>query len=298
MTDAVTERTEAEVLADLVDLLRLECIEETIYRGRSQDLGWGAIFGGQVLGQALWAAAHTVDPERRPHSLHAYFLRSGDAKRPVVYQVDRSRDGRSFSTRRIVAVQKGRPIFHMAVSFQVDEPGFEHQDPMPSVPGPEGLATERELAAKIAPKLPEPLRTEVVAPRPIEIRLVDPQDPLHPTPRPPQRYAWLRAAAQLPDDPIVHLALLAYASDFHFLTTALAPHGVSWLTPGMKVASLDHAMWFHRPLRFDDWVLYAVHSPAAAGARGLVHGRLYARDGTLVASTAQEGLIRKRDFGG
>lgn len=298
MADPADARTEAEVLADLVALLRLEGIEDTIFRGRSQDLGWGAIFGGQVLGQALWAAAHTVDPSRRPHSLHAYFLRRGDASRPVVYQVDRTRDGRSFSTRRIVAVQKGRPIFDMAVSFHADEPGFSHQEPMPSVPGPDGLASERALAARIADRIPEPLRAQALSPRPIEIRLVEPQDPLAPTPRPAVRYAWLRAAAALPDDPIVHQALLAYASDFHFLTTALSPHGVSWLTPGMQVASLDHAMWFHRPVRFDDWVLYAVASPAAAESRGLVLGRLYARDGTLVASTAQEGLIRFRKPGG
>lgn len=282
------------VLAELLALLRLERIETNLFRGQSQDLGWGAVFGGQVLGQALSAAAQTVPGDRAVHSLHGYFLRQGDARRPIVYSVDPIRDGRSFTTRRVVAVQGGQPIFSLAASFQADEPGFAHQAPMPSVPGPDGLKSEPELARRIADRLPSPLREMVVADRPIEIRPVDPQDPLKPDLRPPLRYVWYRVPDALPDDPAVHRYLLAYASDFHFLTTALQPHGVSWLSPGMQVASLDHAMWFHRPFRMDDWLLHVVESPSASGARGLVRGQFFDRQGNLVASTAQEGLVRAR----
>ncbi len=281
-----------DVLAELRDLLALEKIEENHFRGRSQDLGWGAIFGGQVLGQALSAAAQTAPADRVVHSLHSYFLRQGDASRPVLYQVDRIRDGKSFTTRRVVAVQAGRPIFNLACSFQKEESGFDHMDAMPEAPPPEDLLSERQLAERIAEKIPEPLRTLALAERPIEIRPVIPHNPLKPEKKPPRRLLWYRAAGALPDDPAVHRYLLAYASDFNFLLTTLLPHGVSWITPGMQVASLDHAMWFHRPFRFDDWLLYEMDSPSASGARGLVRGRFWRRDGTLVASLAQEGLIR------
>jgi acyl-CoA thioesterase-2 len=283
------------VLSELLELLKLERIEENLFRGQSQDLGWGAIFGGQVLGQALSAAAHTVPEERQAHSLHAYFLRQGDASKPVVYDVDCIRDGKSFTTRRVVAIQSGRPIFNLSASFQKLEAGFEHQTKMPDVPGPEDLLSEVELARQLGDKIPAVLRKRATADRPIDIRPVDPHDPLDPQPREPVRYVWYRAVDRLPDQEAVHRYLLAYASDFHFLTTAMQPHAVSWLSPGMQVASLDHAMWFHRPCRMDEWLLYAVESPSASGARGIARGQFFSRDGTLVASTVQEGLMRKWD---
>jgi acyl-CoA thioesterase-2 len=281
------------VLADLIDLLALERLDRDFFRGRSQNLGWGAIFGGQVLGQALSAAAQTVPDNRAVHSLHGYFVRAGDVSKPILYQVDRLRDGKSFTTRRVVAVQEGEAIFSLAASFQVHEHGFEHQDPMPDVPPPESLPSELALALAIADQLPPLVRAIAVAERPIEIRPVDPRDPLAPRASPPHRAMWYRAIDHLPDDPALHRYLLAYASDFSFLGTAMDPHGVSWLVPGMQVASIDHAMWFHRPFRFDDWLLYAVDSPSASGARGLVRGQFFDRQGRLVASTAQEGLMRK-----
>lgn len=286
----------SEVLQELVELLALERIEENLFRGQSQDLGWGLVYGGQVLGQALSAAVQTVPGERAAHSLHAYFLRPGDVSRPIVYDVDRIRDGRSFTTRRVVAIQNGRAIFHLSASFQVDEPGFDHQDPMPDAPSPASLRTDRERAVEWAKRLPEPMRERATSPRPFEMRTVDPDDdPFAPEPRPARKQFWLRASGELPDDPALHRYLLAYASDFSFLTTSLRPHGASWLDPSMQVASLDHAMWFHRPFRVDEWLLHDVDSPSASSARGLVRGRVFASDGTLVASTVQEGLIRHHD---
>ncbi len=283
------------ILDQLVAQLALERIEENLFRGQSQDLGWGAVFGGQVLGQALSAAVQTVAPERHVHSLHAYFLRSGDVKRPIVYDVDRSRDGGSFSTRRVVAIQGGQPIFNMAASFQLDEVGFTHQDPMPHAPPPESLPTEQERFEAYASKVPPFLREQAVAERPIELRPCDPQDdPLRPPPREARRSLWLKTIARLPDDPALHRYLLAYASDYSLVTTSLLPHGTTWLTPGMQVASLDHAMWFHQPFRVDDWLLHVMDGEVAHGGRGLVRGRIFTRDGRLVASTAQEGLIRQR----
>lgn len=283
------------VLDELVELLALERIEENLFRGQSQDLGWGAVFGGQVLGQALSAAVQTVPPERHVHSLHAYFLRSGDVKKPIVYDVDRIRDGGSFTTRRVVAIQNGKAIFNLAASFQIDEPGFEHQDAMPPAPPPESLRTDQERARAFADKLPKALRERALAESPFEMRPVDPEDdPTHPAVKPPHRMVWLKTVSRLPDDPALHRYLLAYASDHSLITTALLPHGVTWLTPGMQVASLDHVMWFHQPFRVDEWLLYAIDSPAAHGARGLARGRIFTRDGRLVATTTQEGLIRKR----
>jgi acyl-CoA thioesterase-2 len=281
------------VLAELLALLGLERIEQNLFRGQSQDLGWGAIFGGQVLGQALSAAAQTLPADRQVHSLHGYFLRQGDAKRPVVYEVDRIRDGHSFTTRRVVAIQGGQAIFSASASFQVDEPGFDHEAATPDVPAPDALVPELELWKRHADKIPPPLRAWALAERPIEVRAVVPEDPLRPSVRPAQKHVWYRAVDPLPDDPALHRYLLAYASDFGLLTTALLPHGASWATSGMQVASLDHAMWFHRPFRMDRWLLHAMESPSASGARGLVRGQFF-QDGHLVASTAQEGLIRKR----
>jgi acyl-CoA thioesterase II len=283
-------------LGELIELLRLERLEEDLFRGESQDPGWGRIFGGQVLGQALSAASQTVPAERPVHSLHAYFLRPGDIHRPIVYSVDRIRDGRSFTTRNVQAIQGGRAILSLSASFQVNELGYEHADPMPDAPPPESLKATWELGAEIADQFPEPVRALATAVRPIEIRPVDPQNPLKPTSRPPQRLAWFRATGPVPDEDATHRFLLAYASDFHFLTTSLQPHGRSWLRGGVQLASIDHAMWFHQPFRVDEWLLYAVESPAASGARGIVRGRFFTRDGRLVATTAQEGLIRDRAF--
>ncbi|MCO4769717.1 MAG: acyl-CoA thioesterase II [Deltaproteobacteria bacterium] len=283
------------VLTELLDLLRLETIEQTVFRGRSQDLGWGRVFGGQVLGQALSAAAQTVPDARPVHSLHAYFLRPGDAKKPIVYMVDPIRDGRSFTTRRVVALQSGKAIFNLSASFQVEQEGFEHADACPEgLPGPEGLLSQSELSEEWTRGMPEAIRERAMATRPIEIRPIDPNNPRSPRTGLPQRRAWFRAIAALPDDPQIHRSLLAYASDFHFLTASLLPHGVSWLTPGIRMASLDHAMYFHRPFRLDDWLLYDVESPSASAARTLVRGRFFDRDGRLVASTVQEGMVRDR----
>lgn len=281
------------LLADLIELLALERIDRDLFRGNSQDLGWGAIFGGQVLGQALSAATQTVPADRSVHSLHGYFLRAGDLRRPIVYQVARLRDGKSFATRRVDAVQEGEAIFSLEASFQKHEEGFEHQDPMPDVPPPESLSSERDLALAHAERLPESFRAVATAERPIEIRPVESRNPLRPRVSEPRRNVWVRAVDALPDDPALQRYLLAYASDFSFLGAALDPHGVSWLTPGMHVASLDHAMWFHRAFRLDDWLLYAIDSPTASGGRGLVRGRFFDRAGRLVASTVQEGLMRK-----
>ncbi len=282
-----------DVLADLIDLLRLERIEENLFRGQSQDLGWGNVFGGQVLGQALSAATQTVPNDRIVHSLHGYFLRTGDASKPIVYDVDCIRDGRSFTTRRVVAIQNGKAIFNLAASFQRDEQGFEHSAEMPEVPGPDGLLSERQLALQLGDKVPKRFRKRAFSERPIEIRPVEPMTSLRPQVGPPHKAVWLRAAASLPDDPGLHRFLLAYASDFHLLSTTMRPHGVSWLSPGMQVASLDHAMWFHRDFRLDQWLLYSLDSPSASQARGLARGSVYTREGKLVASTAQEGLIRQ-----
>ena len=283
------------VLDELVQLLALERIEENLFRGQTQDLGWGTVFGGQVLGQALSAAVQTVPGERLVHSLQSYFLRPGDVTKPIIYDVDRIRDGSSFTTRRVVAIQSGKPIFNLAASFQKLEEGFEHQDEMPEAPPPESLPTEQERAAVYASRLPRFLRERATAEHPFELRRGGPnEDPFLPTPGPARRMVWLRTSGRLPDDPALHRYLLAYASDNAFITTALIPHGVAWLTPGMQVASLDHVMWFHQPFRVDEWLLNVMDSPAAHGARGLVRSRVFTQSGRLVASSAQEGLIRQR----
>jgi acyl-CoA thioesterase-2 len=282
------------ILDELVSLLALERIEENLFRGQSQDLGWGTVFGGQVLGQALSAASQTVPPDRQAHSLHAYFLRPGDTKKPIVYDVDRIRDGGSFTTRRVVAIQAGRPIFNVAISFQTPEQGFEHHDKMPVVPPPESLPTEQERGLALGEKLPESRRNRVLAERPFEVRTTNGPDLLQPQGLEPRRVVWFRTVDRLPDDPAVHKSLLAYASDYSFIATALMPHAITWMTPGMQVASLDHVMWFHQPFRCDEWLLHSMDSPAAQGGRGLVRGQVFTRDGRLVATTAQEGLMRKR----
>lgn len=286
----------SDVLNRLVELLALEQIEQDLFRGQSQDLGWGTVFGGQVMGQALSAAAHTVPAEREPHSFHGYFLRPGAVDRPIVYEVDRIRDGKSFTTRRVVAIQNGKAIFSMSASFQTREAGFDHQTEKPEIEGPEGVWSEEQTIRKFADLIPESHRDRWLSREwPIEMRPVAPMNPLQPDAREPRRAVWLRAAGDLSDDVAVHRYLLAYASDFSLIATAMYPHAVSWLTKGMQVASLDHAMWFHRPFRCDEWLLHVMESPSASGGRGLARGQIYTRDGRLVASTAQEGLIRKRD---
>lgn len=283
-----------EVLNDLVDLLSLEAIEENLFRGRSQDLGFRQLYGGQVLGQSLSAASQTVEPARHVHSLHGYFLRPGDASVPVVYSVDRVRDGGSFSTRRVTAIQKGQTIFTCSASFQFDEDGFEHQTVMPEVVGPEQLPNEVELARPFAARIPERLRDKLLCAKPIEIRPVSARDPFNPQPGDPVKHVWFRADGALPDIPALHKYILAYASDFGLLTTSLLPHGRSVWQPDMQVASLDHALWFHQELRADEWLLYTMDSPWAGNARGFNRGSIYNRAGQLVASSAQEGLVRHR----
>ncbi|VXB24517.1 acyl-CoA thioesterase II [Pseudomonas sp. 8AS] len=285
----------SQVLEDLVALLSLEQIEENLFRGLSQDLGFRQLFGGQVLGQCVSAASQTVEEARHVHSLHGYFLRPGDASLPVVYSVERVRDGGSFSTRRVTAIQKGQPIFTCAASFQSDEQGFSHQLPMPEVPGPEGLATETELARQVAHLIPERMRERMTSDKPIEIRPVTRINPFAPEPCEPVKHVWFRAAGMLPAEPQLHKLLLAYASDFNLLTTSMLPHGVSVFQKFMQVASLDHALWFHGDLRMDDWLLYAMDSPWAGNARGFARASIFNRAGQLVASSCQEGLVRLRE---
>ncbi|MFN3581858.1 MAG: acyl-CoA thioesterase II [Pseudomonas sp.] len=282
-----------EMLDDLVSLLALEKIEENLFRGLSQDLGFKQLFGGQVLGQSLSAASQTVDAERHVHSVHGYFLRPGDASLPIIYQVDPLRDGGSFTTRRVQAIQKGKPIFTMISSFQGDEEGYAHQAQMPDVAGPEDLRNETELTRDYQHLLSEQVREKILVDKPIEIRPVELFNPFKPQSAEPVRHMWFRADGRLPDDPQLHRYLLAYASDFHLLGTAMLPHAVSSWTPGMQVASLDHSIWYHQPLRMDDWLLYAMDSPSASGSRGLSRGQIFNREGVLVASITQESLMRK-----
>jgi acyl-CoA thioesterase-2 len=288
----------SRVLDELLGLLKLEPIEENLFRGRSQDLGFRNLFGGQALGQALSAASQTVAPERHVHSLHSYFLRAGDAGLPVVYTVDRVRDGGSFTTRRVVAIQKGQPIFTLMASFHGDEPGFSHQDTMPQVPGPEGLPTDLELLRRQAHRIPERLREKFLCDKPIELRPVAYVDPFNPDKREPINHVWFRADGDMPDDPQVHRYVLAYASDFNLIGTALLPHATSFFQPHIQGASLDHALWFHGDLKVNDWLLYSMDSPWAGNARSLSRGNIFTRDGRLVASVAQEGMLRIVEKGG
>ncbi len=281
-----------ETLADLLSLLRLERLEINLFRGQSRDIGSPSVYGGQVLGQALSAAQQTVDATRSAHSIHAYFLRAGDVNAPIIYDVDRSRDGRSFSSRRVVAIQHGRPILNLAASFQVLENGVEHQDAMPDVPGPDGLRDAIDYGRDVSDALPEKLRRYFTDNRPFELRPVRAPQYLNPSAREPRQAIWFRAVDRLPDDDNVHRALLAYVSDYNLLATATLPHSLSFASGRVQLASLDHAMWFHCVPRVDEWLLYALQSPRARGARGLAFGSIFDRDGTLVASVAQEGLVR------
>ena len=277
-----------DAVDDLVELLDLEPIEVNIFRGVSPDEDRQRIFGGQVAGQALVAAARTVEPDRRVHSLHAYFLRAGDPKVPLLYEVDRIRDGRSFTTRRVVAIQHGKAIFNMSASFQIEESGFEHAVEMPDVTQPEDLPTVRDRIGDYEGHV----RAWIDRPRPIDIRHVDWLPPDGQRTLPPRQRVWLRADGRLPDDPLIHTIVLTYASDMTLLDTSMLPHGGSWFDPSLFMASLDHAMWFHRTFRADDWLLYEQDSPNATSGRGLARGLVFTRQGTLVATVMQEGLIR------
>jgi acyl-CoA thioesterase-2 len=281
-------------LQAVLDILDLEPLELNLFRGRSPQSGWQRVFGGQVIGQALVAACRTVE-RRHPHSMHAYFLLPGDPKVPIIYEVDRIRDGKSFTTRRVVAIQHGHAIFSMSVSFHNDEPGgLTHQAPMPDVPPPEALPSESDVRGEVLQKMPEAVRSYYERERPIEFRPVEyaryfgkkfPNAKFH---------VWIRTTERLPDDPAIHQCVLAYASDLTLLDTVLMPYGRTLFEREFMAASLDHALWFHRPFRADDWLLYAQDSPNLSGARGLARGLIFTRDGTLVASVAQEGLLRER----
>jgi acyl-CoA thioesterase-2 len=279
-------------LEQLISLLDLEEIDVNHFRGSSPNEGWQRVYGGQVIGQALVAASRTVTPERHAHSLHGYFLRPGDTSIPILYVVDRIRDGKSFTTRRVVAVQHGKAIFNMAISFQADEPGLSHQFEMPDVPLPDDLEDETSLRKRFAKNLPPEYREMFARERPMEVRPIDPSDIFNPSKRQPLQNCWMRARDGLPDDLRLHQCVLAYLSDWSLLDTALLPHAVSFTQGNMQVASLDHAMWFHRAFRADEWLLFTQDSPSASGARGFNRGLIYRRDGALVASVAQEGLIR------
>ncbi len=283
------------VVNELVELLSLERLEDNLFRGQSRDIGTKYVFGGQVLGQALSAAQATMDSDgeaRCAHSLHAYFLRAGDIEHPIVYHVDRTRDGGSFSVRRVTAIQHGQVIFFCAASFQQDEDGGEHQLSMPEVPKPEDLEPAPALSPEQLAKLPTKVQRWLSRQGPFEFRHVYPRDELNPPKRPPYQQVWFRMTEKVGDAQELHRALLAYASDFHLLGTATFPHGISYYQPNVQMASLDHALWFHRAFRADDWLLYSIDSPSAQGSRGLARGQVFNRDGQLVASTAQEGLIR------
>ena len=282
-----------KALNKLIKLLDLEALEENLYRGQSENIGGSRVFGGQVLGQALTAALRTVDKKRSAHSLHAYFLRPGDMGYPIIYDVERTRDGRSFTTRRVVAIQKGEPIFDMVVSFHKKEKGPSHQIDMEDIPGPEECVSELELKKQIAHKVPEKFRDFFTRERPIEIRNLPGEGMFEgPKKKPPYKHVWMRAVAKLPDDVIMHQAILAYASDMGLLSTSLNPHTLSFAKGNVQIASLDHAMWFHRPFRADEWMLYSTDSPSASNARGFNRGSVYTQKGVLVASAVQEGLMR------
>ncbi|EAT0591829.1 acyl-CoA thioesterase II [Salmonella enterica] len=285
----------SQTLNNLLTLLNLEKIEEGLFRGQSEDLGLRQVFGGQVVGQALYAAKETVPEARLVHSFHSYFLRPGDSQKPIIYDVEVLRDGNSFSARRVAAIQNGKPIFYMTASFQAPEPGFEHQKTMPTAVGPEGLPSETEIAQSLAHLLPPILKEKFLCDHPLEIRPVEFHNPLKGHVAAPVRQVWIRANGTVPDDIRVHQYLLGYASDLNFLPVALQPHGIGFLEKGIQIATIDHSMWFHRPFNFNEWLLYSVESTSASSARGFVRGEFYTQDGALVASTVQEGVMRNHN---
>jgi acyl-CoA thioesterase II len=281
-------------LEALLAVLDLEQIEDNVFRGARGSEGWQRVYGGQVLGQALMAATRTVDPARPVHSLHGYFLLAGDPSLPIVYDVERIRDGGSFTTRRVKAIQHGAAIFTMSASFHKAEDGLEHQSAMPEVPPPEALPNPKDLIAGLIDKLPAAMRSYWERDRPIDMRVVDISRYLSREKKAPSQQIWFRASGRLPEDPAVHQAVLAYASDFTLLDTALIAHGKLLFDADIQLASLDHALWYHRPFRADAWMLYVQDSPSAHSARGFSRGSIYTRNGVLIASVAQEGLMRLR----
>ena len=278
---------------DLLAILDLEVLEQNLFRGRSPQVGWQRVFGGQVIGQALVAASRTVEG-RSPHSLHGYFLLPGDPKVPIIYDVERIRDGRSFTARRVKAIQHGQPIFTLSASFHIDEPGLSHQMAMPDVPKPDQLPSESDIRERVMPLMPDPVRAYFERERPIELRPVEFKRYMTRDGLDPYFNVWIRATGTLPEDPAIHQAVLAYASDMTLLDSTLVAHGRTVFEREIQAASLDHALWFHRPFRADEWLLYAQDSPFAGGARGFARGSIFTSDGVLVASVAQEGLIRHR----
>lgn len=282
------------VLAEVVGLLRLERLDDRLFRGESRDIGSPQVFGGQILGQAL-SAAHCTVADRVPHSLHAYFLRPGDFNRPVIYQVEDSRDGGSYSNRRVVAIQHGRPILNLAASFKQPEDGPEHQFEMPQVAGPEGLTNLVDINRAVLDQVPEKMRRFMAHQPPFEFRPVEPPKFIEPAARAPVKHFWMRACSKLPDDMALHRNLLAYVSDYELLATATLPLEIGFGRKPLQMASIDHAMWFHRDARVDQWLLYAFDSPITIGGRGFSRGQIFSRDGKLIASTAQEGVIRVWD---
>ena len=289
----------ADLAAKLVDLLDVEEIDTDLYRGKRGDDGFGRVFGGQVLAQALQAAQRSVDDEgsltKAAHSLHAYFMRPGAEEHPIVYRVVRDFDGKSFATRRVIATQKGVPILTLTCSLQRPEEGLAHQDEMPEVPPPETLKSDLEIRLETADRMPERFRANFTRPRMIESRPINPRSWFEPQKQEPRQANWFRVVAPVGDDPALHRAILTYASDMSLLGTATLPHGVNWMTHKLQTASLDHAVWLHEPFRTDDWLLYVCDSPWAGHARGFNRGRIFSRDGRLVASCTQEGLIRLRE---
>jgi acyl-CoA thioesterase-2 len=289
------EPTPQELVTQLTTLLDVEEIDTDLYRGPRLPGGVGRVFGGQVIAQALQAAQRSVEGAKTAHSLHAYFMRPGDENHPIIFRVVRDFEGRSFANRRVIAMQKGQPILNMTASFQTPSEGLHHQDAMPDVPDPDDLRSERELREQIRDQVPEKFRRFFLRARPIEIRPVNPRNWFAPDKMEPVQHSWFRVVAPLRDDLALHRAMLAYASDMTLLGTCLLPHGVSWMTGEVQTASLDHAIWLHEPFRFDEWLLYTTDSPWAGHARGFNRGKIYSRDGRLVASVAQEGLIRLRN---
>lgn len=282
----------SQALNNLLELLNLEKLEENLFRGNSEHIGLPQVFGGQVIGQALSAARYTVPEDRIVHSMHSYFLYPGDPEKPIIYDVDTLRDGHSFSTRRVQAIQNGRPIFYLTASYHGDAPGFEHQDAMPEIPGPENFVSEQELIKPYVHLLPKKFAENFTQEKAVEVRPVNLIDPIKPQKMEAKQYLWIKATGTLPENQLMHQYLLGYASDWGFLTTALHPHGVSLLTPNFQVATIDHSIWFHRPFRMDEWLLFAIESPTASNTRGLVRGQIFNQQGALVATAVQEGVMR------
>lgn len=282
-----------ESIQALLDLLNLEELDDNLFRGQNYLAPWGRVFGGQVLAQAINAARRTVPTDRFIHSMHGYFILGGDLNHPIIYQVDRIRDGRSFTTRRVVAIQKGRAIFNMSASFQIQEAGFSHQIKMPNVPPPHEVTTDVEWATQYKEQLPD-LYKRYQRKNPVEFRPVEKFDPIHKKPVPPYRNIWLKAKEAMPDDKQLHQEVLAYISDYNLMGTSLLPHRDKTQHVKMQLASLDHALWFHEDFRMDEWLLYALDSPSSSNSRGLSRGNFFNQTGKLVASVVQQGLIRNR----